>query len=108
MMLSYDALTKKTPTPTRLTCVGRGSQKSCYRLFMLLFALTLRDPPGTLRGPLRGASRVEEMLNTLGARRAPNVWRASPHLWRTSLEAPRSGPRRAPGGSVQKGAGSGL
>ena len=58
------------------------------------------DPPGALRGPLRGASILSwrnPRASKLRARRA--------HCWRLRLvttEAPRSGPRRAPGGSVQE------
>ena len=57
------------------------------------------DPPGALRGPLRGAFSFCSK-NT----RASKQWARRAHCLRLRLaspKAPRRGPRRAPGGSVQ-------
>ena len=53
------------------------------------------DPPGALRGPLRGAFQVQKP-DTLGARRAPSVWRTSSIFWAplSSTQWPPEGPRR--------------
>ena len=88
----------------RSTEYGRSGQKSCNRPFPLASSCT--DPPGALRGPLRGASFLGSNPNRMQLAlrahcllalglvlRGPNE---SPTQW------PPEGPRRAPGGSVQE------
>ena len=59
------------------------------------------DPPGALRGPLRGASGEPTDPNRKQwARRAHCLLALG--FCEAQLKAPRSGPRRAPGGSVQR------
>ena len=75
---------------------GRGRQKSCNRPCSAL----------TLRGP-SGGHCVELQLRPVSGRRQwarrAHCLLAYPRVCEAQMKAPRSGPRRAPGGSVQEG-----
>ena len=93
LMLDWDQLNMHIPQ------YGRGRQKSCYRP-SVSYAITLPGPSGGHCVELKGDwARKGESRHTLGPE-GPQRARLFLHL-----KAPRSGPRRAPGGSVQTGTG---
>ena len=96
-MLIIDALFMNESRPF---LYGRGRQKSCSGSSLAPFALTLRGPSGGHCVGLSGRQSLTTVTTShAGGPKGPQRVTLSRFFY---LEAPRSGPRRAPGGSEQR------